>query len=130
MNEGKSEPLLFLYSRYFALAGGILLPLIETVRRWGTGDYLFWLDDYLVGAALLFAFARTRRGAGRGRPLLAAAWGFACGIGYSSLVAHWMRIDRPDVSGLDHRLLTFALGIAVLLALLALYGSLAAPRRD
>ena len=130
MNGRKGEPLLFLYSLYAALAGGLLLPLIETVRRWGTGNYLLWLDDYLIGAALLLAFFRVRRRAEGGRLWLAAAWGFTCGIGYMSLAGHWLNLDRPDVSGLDHRLVTGALGLGVLLALLALYGSLSAERTD
>ena len=119
-----SEPILYRYSRYAALAGGLLLPAIETARRWGTGNYIAWVDDYLIGAALLFAFWQARRGAAQGRLYLAAAWGFACGIGYMSLVGHWLELDQPDVSGVDHRLVTGALAIALLLALLALYGSL------
>jgi hypothetical protein len=126
----RGEPILFHYSRYAALAGGILLPLIETARRWGTGNYLLWVDDYLIGAALLFAAWQVRRGAGRGRAYLAAAWGFTCGIGYMSLVGHWLSIDQPDVSGVDSRFVTGALGIGLLLALLALYGSLLRPSED
>jgi hypothetical protein len=117
-------PALFRYSIYAAWAGGVLLPLLESVRRWGTGNYLLWLDDYLIGAALLAAAWQAGRDPVRGRLWLAAAWAFACGIGYSSFVGHWLRMDEPDVGRFDHHLLTGAIGLGLLLALLALYGSL------
>jgi hypothetical protein len=118
------EPFLLRYSRYAAWVGGVLIPLLESIRRWGTGNYLLWLDDYLVGAALLFAAWQAGRDNPSGRPWLAAAWAFACGIGYSSFVGHWLRMDEPDVGRFDHHLLTGAIGLGLLLALLALYGSM------
>jgi hypothetical protein len=118
------EPLLFRYSIYAAWIGGVALPALESVRRWGTGNYLFWVDDYLIGAALVAAAWRAGRDGSGARPWLAAAWAFACGIGYSSFLGHWLRMDQPDVGRFDHRLLTGAIGLGLLLALLALYGSL------
>jgi len=130
MSRPGSEPILFDFSRHAAWIGGILLPLLESIRRWGTGNYLLWLDDYLIGAALLLAAWRAHREGVRARPWLAAAWGLACGIGYSSFVSHWLRMDEPDVSRLDHRFLTGAIGAALLFALLALYGSLKRGPRE
>lgn len=124
MARQERHPWLFRYSHYAAWVGGVLLPLLESLRRWGTGNYLFWLDDYLIGAALLAAAWRVGRDGPAARPWLAAAWAFACGIGYSSFLGHWLRMDQPDVGRFDHRLLTGAIGVGLLLALFALYGSL------
>jgi hypothetical protein len=60
-----------------ALVIGVLLPLLETMRR-GLG---YWavnattmLEDYLAGAVLLVAGVAARRGARFAAPLLLAAW--------------------------------------------------------
>jgi hypothetical protein len=73
-------------SRYLAIVLGILTPLAETVRRWSTWrenpPALF--DDYILGAFLLFGAWRAGKDASRGRPFLAAAWAFMCGMAYNS----------------------------------------------
>ncbi len=130
MSRPGSEPILFAFSRHAAWIGGLLVPLLESIRRWGTGNHLLWLDDYLIGAALLFAAWRAHREGVRARPWLAAAWGLACGIGYSSFVSHWLRMNEPDVGHFDHRLLTGGIGVGLLLALLGLYGSLRRRARE
>jgi hypothetical protein len=88
-------------SRKLAYAFGVLTPLAEIVRRWGT----WWvnppafLDDFLIGAFLVAGAWATRKTASSGaRSLLAAAWGFACGMAYSSITYHWyaMRTGQSD----------------------------------
>ena len=58
------------FSRRLALVFGILLPIVETARRWHQMGQLSmipaWLDDYLVAALLLLAIAAL---AGALRPL-------------------------------------------------------------
>lgn len=88
-------------SRRLALAFGLLTPLAETVRRWGTwwDQPAAFVDDLLIGALLLLGFWATRgRRSTRGTALLAAAWGFACGMAYSSIAFHWtaMRAGFQD----------------------------------
>lgn len=62
------------FSRRLAMIAGIGLPLIETLRRWHQlgewAGFLFWFDDVLIGAFLLFAAYRTRRDAAGGRVYL------------------------------------------------------------
>jgi hypothetical protein len=72
---------------------------------------------------LLVAAWRAHREGVRARPWLAAAWGLALGIGYSSFVSHRLRMNEPDVGRFDHRLLTGGIGLGLLLALFGLYGS-------
>jgi hypothetical protein len=51
------------FSRRLAIVGGILAPLLETIRRWSTWQE--WppnvFDDYLMGALLLYGAWRTGR---------------------------------------------------------------------
>jgi hypothetical protein len=88
-------------SRRLAYAFGVLTPLAETIRRWGT----WWVnppafvDDFILGAFLIAgAWATRNPHPVRGRILLAAAWGFACGMAYSSAAFHWaaMRAGQLD----------------------------------
>jgi hypothetical protein len=78
--------MLVLISRYVAIALGILTPLAETIRRWHTWreNPPAFFDDYIIGAFLLFGAWRTGKNVRRGRPFLAAAWAFMCGMAYPS----------------------------------------------
>jgi hypothetical protein len=73
-------------SRYLAIALGILTPLAETIRRWSTWreSPASFFDDYILGAFLLFGAWRTGKDVRSGRPFLAAAWAFMCGMAYHS----------------------------------------------
>jgi hypothetical protein len=73
-------------SRYLAFALGVLTPLAETIRRWSTWreNPASFFDDYILGAFLLFGAWRTGKDVRSGRPFLAAAWAFMCGMAYSS----------------------------------------------
>lgn len=92
-------------SRRLAYFFGAVTPLAESVRRWGTwwDDPPAFLDDYFLGAFLVAGALATRKPRSvQGRALLAGAWGFACGMAYSSAASHWftMRSGQPDPSGL------------------------------
>ena len=74
------------FSRALAIIFGILAPLSETVRRWHTWrEYPpAFFDDYIMGAFLLAGAWLVARNFAAGQKLLAAAWGFTCGLGYYS----------------------------------------------
>ena len=109
-------------SRRLAIIIGVLLPLAETVRRWPLWheyppDYL---DDFLIGAFLLYSAWRYSRDPVRGRILLAAAWAFACGIGYGSFFGHIRHFEMRDPSGIPHIWVVTILGAGLILCVLAL----------
>jgi hypothetical protein len=108
-----------------AVVIGVLLPMAETVRRCGTGGYVWnWLDDYLIGAFLLYAAWRCRRNIVSGQRVLAAAWAFACGLGYSSFFGHVERWGEPDVGNLAHEVVTITISAGWLLAIWAMVATL------
>jgi hypothetical protein len=47
-------------------------------------EWFIFVDAYLVSALLLWGVALSRRQAPAARPVLAAGWGFACGILFRS----------------------------------------------
>ena len=118
------------FSRWAALVAGIVVPLTETARRFGTGNYLLWIDDYLIGAALLLAFWQTRSDLDGRRVWLASGWAFTIGVGYMALIGHWLSINQPDVSGIDQRVVTGVLAAGLLVAVVALWASLRSSSPD
>jgi hypothetical protein len=79
-----------IFARRLALLAGVVLPVGETVRRWhqlGDPQLLFaWLDDWLIGAFLLYGAWRVSKDAVTGQASLAAAWGFTLAIMIGSVL--------------------------------------------
>jgi hypothetical protein len=100
------------------------LPILETARRWHQlGDlrvWPFWLDDFAIGGFLIYAAWRTGRNIAAGRPILAAAWGFACGLAYVSFFSEFAILGQPDPSGLDPTLVIVIKGVMFAIAIAAL----------
>ena len=116
------------FSRWLAIVGGILAPLGETVRRWSTWQQsppnLF--DDYLMGAFLLYGAWRTGKDVRAGQPFLAAAWAFACGLGYYSFFGQLqsLQLGERDPAPIASEWVLVIKSIALLLAITALAISL------
>lgn len=121
------------FSRRLALVFGALLPIVETIRRWHQlGDIRMWpawLDDFVLGACLLYGAWRTSKDIETGRPWLAAAWGVTCGMAYTSFFGQLVRLDQPDPSALPAPWVAGIKGVGFLLAIVALAGSLRHPQR-
>lgn len=116
------------FSRRLAIAGGILAPLGETIRRWHTWQEnpanLF--DDYIMGAFLLYAAWRTGRNIRDGQRFLAAAWAFACGMGYYSFFGQLRSLQAGEIdpAPIASEWILLIKGAAVALAIAALLISL------
>src|SRR5881227_2295689 len=118
------------FSRRLAYVLGILTPLGETIRRWhqlGQLRYLpFWLDDYILGAFLLYGAWRVGRDARRGQRFLAAAWAFMCGMAYSSFFEqlHRYQLGVADPAPISSGWVALIKGVGFGLGILALIFSL------
>jgi len=70
-------------SAFMALAMGIFLPILETIRRsnqiLNPKYFIHWFDDYLLGAILLIAALMVFRQKKNASLYLVAAWGMAAG---------------------------------------------------
>ena len=88
-------------SRATALVVGIVLPCIETWRRWRMlADWPSWLDDYIASVLLLYAWKVGRYDVSRSRPYLMAAWGYTFGIAYVSFFGQLKNAPGADPSGM------------------------------
>ena len=85
---------------FLAFTGGILVPVLETIRRWhqlaDLHYFINWFDDYIMGAFLLFAAWKTYRSLETGRPYLCAAWGMATGMMFLSFFGQLQYLDQDD----------------------------------
>ena len=112
------------FSRYLAIAFGVLAPLGETIRRWSTWREfppgLF--DDYIMGAFLLYGAWRAGRDARGGQRFLAAAWAFTCGLGYYSFFGQLnsMRLHEVDPAPIPSAWVAAIKGVGLSLAIVAL----------
>jgi hypothetical protein len=116
------------FSRHLAIVLGILTPLAETIRRWGTWrenpPALF--DDYILGAFLLYGAWRVGKDARSGQCVLAAAWAFMCGMAYSSFFAqlYGLRIGARDPAPISSEWVALIKGLGLALGIIALVVSL------
>jgi hypothetical protein len=116
------------FARRLALVAGVVLPLGEVARRWhqlADPRMLFaWLDDWLLGAFLLYGAWRAGKDAVTGQASLAAAWGFTVAIGVVSFFSSLLATDPRDPSGAPMsavvwiKAVMLALGIAALVSVL------------
>jgi hypothetical protein len=88
------------FSKRSALAMGVFLPVMETIRRYHQMPdwhyFLAWFDDYLLGGFLLFAAWRAHRDMLSGQRYLAAAWGAGTAGLFMSFAGQLDRLSQPD----------------------------------
>src|SRR5262245_51126302 len=108
-------------SRSTALLVGILLPCIETWRRWQMlTNWPSWLDDYIAAALLLYAWQAGRHEVTRSRPYLMAAWGYTFGIAYMSFFGQLKNATGADPSGMTTDVVVAFKAIGLLLSVTCL----------
>jgi hypothetical protein len=122
---------MYRFSERLAVVAGIVLPVGETLRRWGSWWVNPWayLDDVFIGAAFLVGAWMSRRRPGIGDRCLSAAYGFACAIGCGSLALTLSEIDRTDPSGASGTTAAVVKGVMLILGVIGLAGALRG-RRD
>jgi hypothetical protein len=120
------------FSRRLAIVFGVLLPIVETIRRWSQLEDLSvwpaWLDDFIIAGFLLYGAYRAARNIEAGRLYLATAWGVALGMAYGSFFGQLMRLDEPDPGPLPSTWVVTIKGVGLLLVIAALIGSLRPSR--
>jgi hypothetical protein len=116
------------FSRYLAIVIGVVTPLAETIRRWDQLGHLsiwpVWLDDFCLGGFLLYGAWRTGNDVHAGRPFLAAAWAFTCGMAYPSLLSQFEHLNQPDPAPISSGWVAVIKAVGLALAILALVASL------
>jgi hypothetical protein len=121
------------FSCGLAIALGIIVPIAETVRRWGTwrDAPMSLFDDYILAAILLYGVAVARRDLQRGQSFLAAGWGLVCGVGYCSFFGQLERIQQgiPDPAPIPSSWVLVIKGVLWALAIAALVATLRAKPR-
>jgi hypothetical protein len=122
------------FSRRVAVVAGVVLPVAETARRWhqlaDPRIWPFWLDDWVIGAFLLWGAWKVRTKQPGAVTTLAAAWGFACGMGYASFFSEITQLNQPDPSGFASVIVAGVKGLMMGLAVAALSVTLQSASRD
>ena len=121
----------FSRTKYAALFFGIFIPLIETIRRWSQLSdvryFLFWFDDYLFGAFMIFAAVRAIKNPEQGEKFLSAAWGMATAGMFLSLVAQLDHRDQDDPAPISSVSVAWIKGILLIVFATLLIISLKGP---
>jgi hypothetical protein len=101
---------------------GIALPVLEAARRRTNFDNIpAYIDDFLIGAILLWGALAVSRGRPYGPALLTAAWGLLCGGMWGSFFGQFENKLPTDVSGLSNGIVILIKGGIYVVALAALF---------
>ena len=102
-------------SAYFI---GIALPVLEVMRRRSNFDNIpAYIDDFLVGALLLYAARAVTLKKQNGPVLLVAAWAVLCGGFYGSIFGQLQSSASQDVSGFSNAFVVLIKGVLYLVAI-------------
>lgn len=109
------------------LAVGLSLSLMigEAIRSWGAGrPVMFWLDDFLMGGLLLAAAILIARPTRLRSHLFVAGWGVCAGMLYGSFFGKVFDPANADSGNINLGILTWLIGLAFLVSLVGLWGSI------
>jgi hypothetical protein len=111
-------------SMYIAFVAGILLPILETIRRWDqlaeARYFITWFDDYIIGGFLFFGAMKTYKSMSNGARYLIAAWGFAAGMCFYSFFSQLQAINEPDPGPLSSIAIVLIKGVMFLICIVCL----------
>src|SRR5690349_11579702 len=95
---------------------GIALPALEVIRRRTNFDDIpAYVDDFIIGAFLLYAARAATLQKPNGQILLVAAWAALCGGLYGSFFGQLHK--SVDVSGFSNALVILTKGVLFLVAI-------------
>jgi hypothetical protein len=127
-NSYKNLPPGIKVSMYIAFAGGVLTPVLETIRRWHQMPdlhyFISWFDDYMIGGFLFFAAWKTFKLTINGIKYLNAAWGFATGMIFYSFFGQIQTINQPDPAPVSSLAVAIIKGVMFLICICSLILSL------
>jgi hypothetical protein len=110
---------------------GIMLPILEVIRRRTNFDDIpAYVDDFLIGAFLLYAARSVTLQKPSGRVLLVAAWAALCGGLYGSFFGQLQK--STDVSGFSNALVILVKGVLYVIAIASLIAAVrsAIPQKN
>ena len=112
--------------RAFAIALGLVVIGGELLRSWGERNPAWWLDDILVGAALIATAILVRRATPARRALFTGAWGFSIGVIY---ISFFDKVLGPALMGpgAEFNRLNAFVGFTLACAIAGFVGSLRLP---
>jgi hypothetical protein len=94
----------FAFSRALAIVVAVVTVLSEVGRRrqrlFDPDAILLWIDDFVLAAFLLYGAWRAGANGEAGRPSLAAAWGFMCGLSFFGFFEQMQRLAGLDPAAL------------------------------
>lgn len=119
---------MYRFSQRLAWTAGLVIPLGETLRRWGTWWDMpaAYLDDIVIGIFLVVG-AWMSRDVAVGARWLSAGWGCACSIGFLSIIFALSSLESTDPSGVSGLTALVVKALMVSVALVALVGALGGP---
>ena len=116
------------YSKNLAFIIGALIPIAETIRRRNQllqlQHFIYWFDDYILGAVLLFAAWKAKQNPLDGQKYLSAAWGLATGALFLSTLGQVERLGGTDPSAMSPLTVAVIKAVLLILALSGLITSL------
>ena len=116
------------FSRALAVFVGVITLIAEIARRrhqlLDPAALPLWIDDVLLAGFLLYGAWRVAADQQTGRPVLAAAWGFMCGLTYYSFFGQLQRLAEPDPSGLAPVWVVAVKGVGLALGIIGLVTAL------
>jgi hypothetical protein len=116
------------YSKNLAFVIGAMIPVAETIRRRNQllqlQNFIYWFDDYILGAILLFAAWKAKQDPLDGQKYLSAAWGLTTGALFLSTLSQVERLGGTDPSTLSPLSVAVIKAVLLILALSGLITSL------
>ncbi len=86
-------------SRWLAVVFGLAIPMLGIVRNRLASqiDPISFFVDLVTGGFLLYGAWRVGQNKRGGQRYLSAAWGWACGLFFSSLVLQLAALGKADI---------------------------------